>query len=467
MNKIKVKFIILILAFLLMLCVFNINIVNAATLEDLQEMLDLIPNEMYLDIPEIEYEKAGELVEEQVKQILNENDMNIEEIDIIGNHPYMINMEQFYKARISLQLPSGSKTKDISITYNNTNNKNSTDEQYIKNLKHNDKGYFEVSFDDLIESKNYGDCILKTAKEQAIKDDTVTIMVFSGSGGDIAADVDIGIFKNGILYDIRSLGSIIVIPVINVSKAMTDSELSEYVINLYKGWNMDYVSKLKGIEKGINAPSEEFTNKYGKIPNIYTVKAENTFDSYIIIRRTDSSLQIKDEATNIIVDADTTVLPTNTQLIVSELKEGQVYETVKNILNDLVDKMYVYEITLQNEDVEVQPNGNVKVSIPIPNGLDTSKLIVYRIDAEGNKTEYEVKVETIDNVKYATFETDHFSTYVLAEEKIENTTNEIINQGEKDNTPKTGTNTSVVWTIIIFIIAISIATRKILKNKKG
>ena len=456
MNKIKVKFIILILAFLLMLCVFNINTVNAATLEDLQKMLDLIPDEIYLDIPEIEYEKANDLIKEQVKQILNENDMNTEGITMFVTGPYMINMEQFYKARISLQLPSGSKTKDISITYNNTNNKNSTDEQYIKNLKHDDKGYFEMDFDDLKGTKYFGEALLKVVKEQAVKDDTVTVMVFSGAGSDIEQDVDIGIFKNGILYDIRSLGWVTGIPVINVPKTMPDNELSEYVINQYKDWSMDYGSKIIGIEKGDNV-----TNEYGKIPNIYTVKVtENSPDALIIIRRTDSSLQLKDESTNIRVDTDTTVLPENTQLIVNELKEGQVYETATRVLNDLVDKMYVYDITLQNEGVEVQPNGNVKVSIPIPNVLNTSNLIVYTIDDEGNKTEYEVKVETIDNVKYATFETDHFSTYVLAEEKTEqNTVNEngLEVKGEKDNTPKTGTASTTLGMIaLVSILGIGI-----------
>ena len=456
MNKIKVKFIILILAFLLMLCVFNINTVNAATLEDLQKMLDLIPDEIYLDIPEIEYEKANDLIKEQVKQILNENDMNTEGITMFVTGPYMINMEQFYKARISLQLPSGSKTKDISITYNNTNNKNSTDEQYIKNLKHDDKGYFEMDFDDLKGTKYFGEALLKVVKEQAVKDDTVTVMVFSGAGSDIEQDVDIGIFKNGILYDIRSLGWVTGIPVINVPKTMPDNELSEYVINQYKDWSMDYGSKIIGIEKGDNV-----TNEYGKIPNIYTVKVtENSPDALIIIRRTDSSLQLKDESTNIRVDTDTTVLPENTQLIVNELKEGQVYETATRVLNDLVDKMYVYDITLQNEGVEVQPNGNVKVSIPIPNVLNTSNLIVYTIDDEGNKTEYEVKVETIDNVKYATFETDHFSTYVLTEEKTEqNTVNEngLEVKGEKDNTPKTGTASTTLGMIaLVSILGIGI-----------
>lgn len=94
--------------------------------------------------------------------------------------------------------------------------------------------------------------------------------------------------------------------------------------------------------------------------------------------------------------------------------------------------MYVYDITLQSNGVKVQPNGKVKVSIPVPEGLDTNKLVVYRIDKEGNKTEYKITVETIDNIKHAIFETNHFSTYVLGEKAEETTTNtETTAKGEK------------------------------------
>ena len=64
MSKTKVKVLIIVLGFLIALCLFNTNTVNAATTEEIQAMLDLVPDEMYLDISEIEYEKANDLIKE-------------------------------------------------------------------------------------------------------------------------------------------------------------------------------------------------------------------------------------------------------------------------------------------------------------------------------------------------------------------------------------------------------------------
>ncbi len=129
------------------------------------------------------------------------------------------------------------------------------------------------------------------------------------------------------------------------------------------------------------------------------------------------------------------------------------------------NKFYAYDITLKSNGVKIQPNGKVKISIPIPEGMETSNLVVYRV--EDNKLiKYEVTVEEIESVKYATFETDHFSTYVLAEvatadNQEENNTateeNTTSTNGEKDNTPKTGT------TIINFILEIIANIGKIIK----
>lgn len=134
------------------------------------------------------------------------------------------------------------------------------------------------------------------------------------------------------------------------------------------------------------------------------------------------------------------------RLNVNAVTSGDTYNKVENSLSDKVNKFVVYDINLTSEDVEVQPNGKVKISISIPNDFDTSNLVVYRIEENGTNTKYDVTVEG----EYATFETDHFSTYVLAEEKEQvqdngnNNTNSNTNNGIKDNTiapnelPQTG-----------------------------
>ena len=125
--------------------------------------------------------------------------------------------------------------------------------------------------------------------------------------------------------------------------------------------------------------------------------------------------------------------------------------------------MYVYDRTLQSEGVTVQPDGKVKVSIPIPEGLDTNKLVVYSINDNGTKTEYAVTVETVDNIQYATFETDHFSTYVLGEKAEQTTTTntETTAKGEKDETPKTGATATIAGiTALVILIGTVVIIKK-------
>ena len=74
----------------------------------------------------------------------------------------------------------------------------------------------------------------------------------------------------------------------------------------------------------------------------------------------------------------------------------------------------MFDIKLESNGVKIQPNGKVKISIPVPDNFDKSNLVVYRVADNGDKTEYAVTI----NGDVATFETDHFSTYVLAEKEV-------------------------------------------------
>ena len=173
---------------------------------------------------------------------------------------------------------------------------------------------------------------------------------------------------------------------------------------------------------------------------------------------------IKEEIkTGIKLDTNTSVVPKDTELYVKEITDGAVYNSIKSTIAN-VNKFIAFDISLKSNNKEIQPNGNVKISIPIPDGFDTSKLVVYRVSDNGEKTEYKVSLDG----KYATFETDHFSTYALVERKDEDTysTNQqpaITNKMEKDDTPKTGTVDKSNYIIAVAIISIVgiIALRKI------
>jgi len=117
--------------------------------------------------------------------------------------------------------------------------------------------------------------------------------------------------------------------------------------------------------------------------------------------------------TGIRLNSTAEVLPTDTVLIANEVIAGPLYEEASEMLADARD-MIVFEIKLESNGVRTQPDGKVKISIPLPADFEQASLAVYRIDGEGEKTQFSVTQTTENNVNYATFETDHFSVFVLA-----------------------------------------------------
>lgn len=169
----------------------------------------------------------------------------------------------------------------------------------------------------------------------------------------------------------------------------------------------------------------------------------------------------EDTTTGIKLETTTTVLPSNVILSSVTVTEQSTLDTVNKALKDTTSKYKVYDINLLKDGEKVQPNGQVKISIPIPSDYDKSRLEIYRIDDNGTKTKYDV---TVDG-EYATFETDHFSTYVLAE-KQEETTPTNNDKKELDETPKTGATEIAYYVLPVAIIsAIGIVVFRKKNNK--
>lgn len=461
MLKTKTKYLIVFLGILIAMCLFNTNSVQAV--EDTQTILNMIPNEIQLDIPESDYQKATEVLKEYINNLLKNNNINTNVDSINGCMPWT--KESFYSAQVYIN----GGTKEVKIQYNNTNNKNSNDEQIIKNIKIDKPLFHEVDLDYLVNKENIWEWYLQYAKEyysKIINDNTIKVTTILGAGsieglnlGACHGGLYVCLWKDNLLYDIRNIGDEIFIPVINIS---SNGDFKENVINEIKKYYPDYAGLISNVEKGITDENMVNTDAYKEIENLYTIKLSTTKEpnSLVIIRKTDSSLKIVDETTNIKMDTNIAVVPENTKLVVTEITEGKTYNTVKSSLEN-VNKFKVFDITLLSDNIKIQPNGNVKISIPIPDNFNTSNLVVYRVTDNGDKTKYNVKIETIDNVKYATFETDHFSTYVLTDESTNNEVIDVNTQGEKDNTPKTGIEyTSLSIIAIITILGTIVLIKK-------
>lgn len=182
---------------------------------------------------------------------------------------------------------------------------------------------------------------------------------------------------------------------------------------------------------------------------------------------------VVDNKTNIKMEFEEGVVSADVNLEVNSIKEGTTYNNIKEVLTE-VKKFVVFDINLLSKGAKVQPNGKVKISIPMPDDFDKTKLVVYRIEGK-DKIQYDVKVIVIDNINYAQFETNHFSNYVLAEkteedtepiEKEENTPNEVTkpeedikqdiskNEHKLDNEPKTGVIGTAIFVGIALIVSI-------------
>ncbi|MFT8572609.1 InlB B-repeat-containing protein [Bifidobacterium aquikefiri] len=133
--------------------------------------------------------------------------------------------------------------------------------------------------------------------------------------------------------------------------------------------------------------------------------------------------KVVEEATGITVAAESNnVLPKGAVLSVAKLDAEETAEQNKAVydkVNALTNgKFELFDINLVNEeeDKNVQPNGQVAVYMPIPDGFDPAKVKVYHYDAKINKREkVSGYVDEIDGKLYYVFYTDHFSYYVMEE----------------------------------------------------
>ena len=98
-----------------------------------------------------------------------------------------------------------------------------------------------------------------------------------------------------------------------------------------------------------------------------------------------------------------------------EIKVEEVFDGDSFQILDLKygnSQSVVFDITTEKDGVKVQPDGKVKVRIPLPKGFDATKLFVCYVDStNGTVTNIPAKVAN----GYVEFETDHFSYYAIVE----------------------------------------------------
>ncbi|WP_303864739.1 WG repeat-containing protein [Alkalibaculum bacchi] len=188
------------------------------------------------------------------------------------------------------------------------------------------------------------------------------------------------------------------------------------------------------------------------------------------------------------------VVEEGTVVEISPIEDKSIKNTIKLSLGDEYGNYVAYDINLLKDNVKIQPNGEITLSISIPDGFDKDRLAVYRIEDNGTKTKMNGSV--VDG-NYQ-FNVDHFSVYVLAEatenedaiiptdnetnndQKVTdtNTTTENkttdesanakkeVNDNKDNEIPKTGDNTSIGFFAMLFFLAVSSLTFIVIKNKR-
>ncbi len=326
--------------------------------------------------------------------------------------------------------------KTINIVYSDNNKRNDTDKNYVQNTATNLNFNVNYEFENVDVNKDEESLDIQLKK------------LFANTGLEyIETDIGAGessvcstyfsneliITRNGVAYFsvicVLKGNMVITVP---ASIEDTDKAIIDYSSQIIK----ERMKNLEFEESDINSLTITKGTEQDKYIVNYTLFGNNETETIIIRKTKQEAVTVTDKTTNIKLDTNANIVPVNTILNSTEIKDEKTLNVVKESLKEFSNKYTTYDITLTSNGVKIQPNGKVKISIPIPTDYDKTKLAVYRVADNGEKTKYDVKVEG----NYATFETDHFSTYVLAENNvtIANTnTNNNANK-EKDNTPKTG-----------------------------
>jgi len=142
------------------------------------------------------------------------------------------------------------------------------------------------------------------------------------------------------------------------------------------------------------------------------------------------------------IDSTVTGVSDEEYLVVSKETSVKKMKEVVEALSKVVEKYEKYEVLdikllSKLTGAEIQPDGSLKITLDIPAGLNkANKLTVYRlVEGDGSMKKLDTSVEG-DKI---TFATDHFSTYVIVEEKVETPTTQ---EPEKDTTTAENTTTN-------------------------
>ncbi len=170
-----------------------------------------------------------------------------------------------------------------------------------------------------------------------------------------------------------------------------DTFNSKVIAALGHSWGNWYISK----QPTESADGEE-TRKCTKCSAIETRKIEKL-------------KTVKDEKTGVeIIYKDE--FESGVDLEISQVFDGKSFQLISANYGDV--KSAVFDISTYKDGVKVQPNGKIKVRIPLPQGFGGGNIFVCYVDSENGEVQ---KIKATVNGGYVEFEAEHFSEYAVVE----------------------------------------------------
>lgn len=280
-------------------------------------------------------------------------------------------------------------------------------------------------------------------------------------GADITYDLAIGLGEQGedlmyetagggmtIYYDgyayAYTFGGVYLRRVIYIPES-TNDDPDSYItaakqrIDSYLG-NNDVTISLGGALNTLDQDAlDEFVDVNDTDGNYYNIKIGNRTYKFYIIKSSNIPekpvYKAKNIDTKIVITSTDSSIPLDTSISAKVVN----FEDIKELLD--TNNFISYNIALfssaKNTLIEELDNGKFLVTIPVPDDLKGKTLTVYYLTSENKLEEHEVTVNEDGTI---TFETNHFSTYTIAE-KIAATNTEQ-NNDSNTNTENTQTNTN-------------------------
>lgn len=192
----------------------------------------------------------------------------------------------------------------------------------------------------------------------------------------------------------------------------------EYLKELTEEENGEY-------EKEVEEMIETYHQNYNILDYVYDVNLGGKVMKFVIAKDNSKTaypegLKTIDYKTNLQITSDDKSIPMDSKIIVDMFKKNEErFKKIKEIIKD-IEILDIIDIKLfslnANKYITKLDNGSFNVKIPLKEEYKNSNLKIYYINDDGTKEEYEVRIE--DN--YLAFNTNHFSTYIIGKDYIQN-----------------------------------------------